>query len=65
MHSSSTVGNTLGDPTILKLLESAMEEMVRFEMHEALVSGRVKKVFDFKEYLFDFLLTQYGLRNIA
>ncbi|CDW72286.1 UNKNOWN [Stylonychia lemnae] len=58
----------LGDPTVLRLVENAMEEMVRFEMNEQSQyqsSTTVKKIFEFKEYLFDFLLTQYGLRNIA
>ena len=29
-----TGNNKLGDPTILRLVENAMEEMVRFEMNE-------------------------------
>lgn len=39
-----------------------MEEMIRFEIQD---KNSVKKVFEFKEYLFDYLMKQYGLRNIA
>eukprot|EP00347_Sterkiella_histriomuscorum_P019437 403341631 len=74
---SSTANQNLGDPSILKLVETAMEEMVRFEMSEQSQYSQstqqqqynqinqVKKIFEFKEYMFDYLLTQYGLRNIA
>jgi len=48
--------NKLTDLSVLKLIEAAMEEMVRFEMDEQ------HKIYDFREYVSDFLLTQFGLK---
>ena len=54
----------LSDGAVLKLLEKSMEDMVRFEVNESATWSQVK-MYEFKEYLFEYLLTQYGLRNIA
>jgi hypothetical protein len=48
--------------SIMKQVENAMEEMIRFEIQD---KAKMKKTFEFREYLFEFLLNQYGLRNIA
>lgn len=68
---ATTGGSKLSDIAILKTLETAMEEMVRFEVNASNqqmgpgANGQLNKVYEFKEYLLDHLLTQYGLRNIA
>ncbi len=53
LHKSGNLANTLADPAILKTLELAMEEMVRFEMtaDQSIYVSQVKKIYEFKEYL--------------
>ena len=50
----------------MKIIESAIDEMVRFEMSEqSPYAFQMKKIYELREYLIDYLLKQYGLRNIA
>jgi hypothetical protein len=56
----------LSDQQILRILESALEEMVRFEVSEqSPYSFQMKKIYEFKDYLMDYLLMHYGLKKIA
>lgn len=53
---------TLPDQHILRMLETAMEEMVLFEANQ----GQFKyPTQDFKDYFYHFLLKQYGLEKMA
>ena len=57
--SSASIGK-LSDIAIIKLIEGAMEEMLKFE-----IDNPTNKVYEFKEYFKEYLMTQYGLKNIA
>lgn len=62
----STHTGKLSDATILRILDTAMEDMIRFEVSEASpYAFQLKKIFDFKDYLVDHLMMHYGLRNLA
>ena len=56
----------LSDAAILKALETAMDEMVRFEVSDqSPYSSQMKKIFEFKDYFMDYLIMQYGFKNRA
>ena len=56
----------LSDAGILKALETAMDEMVRFEVSDqSPYSSQMKKIFEFKDYFMDYLIMQYGFKNRA
>lgn len=59
-------GGKLSDPQIIRALEAAMDEMVRFEVSDqSPYAYQMRKVYEFKDYMMDYLLMQYGLKNIA
>lgn len=60
------LGGKLSDSQILRALEAAIDEVVRFEVSDqSPYAHQMRKVFAFKDYLMDFLLQQYGLKSIA
>ncbi len=50
----------------MRLIENAIDEMVRSEVSEqSPYAFQMKKIYEFKDYLKDYLLLQYGLKNIS